>query len=48
MKDIYIKQTTEPVIIWTINKDGEEEPSFVYFPDTGEMIPYLDVQIGLA
>lgn len=47
MQDIFIKSGNKPTIIWTTNKDGEQEPSFVFFPDTDEMIPYLDVQVDL-
>ena len=47
MQDIFIKSCDKPTTIWTTNKDGEKEPSFVYFPETCEMVPYLDVQVDL-
>ena len=49
MKDIYIKSKTEPTAIWVVDKEtGKHEPKFVYFPEEGKMIDYLDMEIGLV
>lgn len=49
MKDIYIKSQAEPTTLWAFDEEtGEYEPKFVYFPESGEMIDYLDMEIGLV
>ena len=48
MQDLHIKSTTETTTIWAVNADGKEEPAFVYFPETGEMIPYLDAAVEIV
>ena len=39
---------TKPEVLFSETQDGRKDPKYVFFPDTGEVVPYLDACVALT